>query len=231
MPLDGEQQKALVSSVAAELVEDGQVIGLGTGTTVAYLIDALGARVRAGLRFTAVPTSENTERAARAAGLTLAGLDRHPLLDLDLDGADEVDPRLDLIKGRGGALLREKIVACAARRFIVLVDEAKPVQRLGERMTVPVEIVPFGWTATLRRLEQLGATAVLRGGEQPLRTDNGNFVLDCRFSDLTDPAPLAAAVKAVSGVVEHGLFLGLASQVLVGRADGSVTSMERTPVG
>jgi len=226
MPLDVEQQKALVSGVAAELVEDGQVIGIGTGTTVAYLIDALAERARAGLRFTAVATSESTDRAARAAGFTLAGLERHPVLDLDLDGADEVDPRLNLIKGRGGALLREKIVACASRRFIVMVDEAKPVQRLGESASVPVEIVPFGWTATRRAVERLGATANLRGGEQPFRSDNGNFILDCRFRDLTDPAPLATAVKSIPGVVEHGLFLGLASLVLVAHADGSVSKME-----
>jgi ribose 5-phosphate isomerase A len=227
MPFDVEQQKALVSNAAAALVQDGQVVGLGTGTTVAYLIGALGERVRAGLRFTGVATSDITDRAARAAGLTLDGLERYPVLDLDLDGADEVDPRLDLVKGRGGALLREKIVACAARRFIVLVDEGKLVRRLGEIASLPIEIVPFGWTVTMRALEKLGAAASLRGGERPHCTDNGNYILDCKFPSLAEPGPLASAIKAVPGVVEHGLFLDLASLVLVGHADGTITRMER----
>ena len=225
--LDLEEQKALSARAAARLVEDGQIIGLGTGTTMAYLIDALAERTRAGLRFVGVPTSESTERAARAVGFELSSLEKHPTLDLDIDGADEVDPQLDLIKGRGGALLREKIVACAARRFVVVVDESKPVQRLGERSTVPVEVVPFGWTATQRAIEALGAEAVLRGAGEPFRTDNGNFILDCRFANLSDPARLARTVKGLPGVVEHGFFLGLASLVLVGHADGTVTTMER----
>lgn len=225
MTLDLEQQKALAAGAAAALVEDGQIVGVGTGTTMAYLIEALAERTRAGLRFLSVATSDSTERAAQAAGLALTSLEQHPILDLDIDGADEVDPRLNLIKGRGGALLREKIVACASRRFIVVVDESKPVRRLGGRSTVPVEVVPFGWMATQRTIEALGAVAVLRRADQPFRTDNGNFILDCRFADLSNPTVLARRLKALPGVIEHGLFLGLASLVLVGHADGTLTTM------
>jgi ribose 5-phosphate isomerase A len=224
--LEVEEQKALAARTAAQMVQDGQVIGLGTGTTVAYLIQALSERASAGLHFLGVPTSEGTERAARAAGLMLSSLRDQPHPDMDIDGADEVDPARNLIKGRGGALLREKIVACAARRLIIVVDENKPVERLGERSSVPVEVVPFGWTATLQRVEALGAWAALRGGEQPFRTDNGNIILDCRFADLSDAARLALELKQIPGVVEHGLFLGFAPLVIIGHADGTVSTMQ-----
>jgi ribose 5-phosphate isomerase A len=227
MTLDAEQQKALAAGVAAGMVEDGQVVGLGTGTTVAYLLVALAKRVREGLRFVGLCTSEQTESAARAAGMTVSSLERYPRLDLDIDGADQVDSDLNLIKGHGGALLREKIIASAARRFVVIVDESKLVRHLGEPPCLPVEIVPFGWTSTRAALEGLGAKAELRGGEAaPFRTDNGNLILDCRFATLADPAEIAARIKALPGVIEHGIFLGLASIALVGHADGTVTTLE-----
>jgi ribose 5-phosphate isomerase A len=224
--LTQDQQKALAARAAAALVEDGQVLGLGSGTTVAYLLSALAERVRAGLHCTGVPTSEATAQLARSLGINLATLDEHPVLDLDLDGADEVDPHLNLIKGRGGALLREKIVAAASRRFVVIVDESKLVQHLGERAMVPAEIVPFGWPATVRALAGLGATVELRGGAQPFRTDNGNLIADCRFADLSAPTALAARLNAIPGVVEHGLFLGMAALALVAHADGGVSRLQ-----
>ena len=225
--LDAEQQKALAAGVAAGMVENGQIVGIGTGTTVAHLIAALAKRVSDGLRFVGVCTSEGTEIAARAAGMMLSTLEHYPRLDLDIDGADQVDPHLNLLKGRGGALLREKIIANAARRFVVVVDESKLVRHLGEPPYLPVEIVPFGWTSTRTALEGLGAKADLRGGVvAPYRTDNGNFILDCSFASLADPAEIATSIKALPGVVEHGIFLGLASTVLVGHADGTVSTME-----
>lgn len=175
-----------------------------------------------GLRFTGVPTSTDIALLARQLGLQIGDLDRFPALDLAIDGADEVDPAFNLIKGLGGALLGEKLVANAARRFVIIVDESKLVQRLGERARVPVAVVPFGWTHTQAALQRLGAEAELRGGDQPFRTDGGHYILDCRFADLSAPARLAGEVKAITGVVEHGLFLGMATEVLVARADGAV---------
>jgi ribose 5-phosphate isomerase A len=220
--LDQEAQKALAARAAAALVENGQVIGLGSGTTVAYLLEALGTRVRDGLRCTGVPTSDETARCAAGLGIPLATLEDCPSLDLDIDGADEVNPRLDLIKGRGGALLREKIVASAARRLVVMVDETKLVRRLAERATLPVEIVPFGWSVTVAAIAALGAQVEIRGGSQPFHTDNGNLIADCRFAPLARPQTTATRLSAIPGVVGHGLFLNMTSLVLVGRADGRV---------
>lgn len=222
MALGIDQQKRLAATAAAQIVRDGQIVGLGSGTTVIFLLEALAERVRAGLRFVGVPTSDATARLAARWGLSLGRLDEYPRLDLDIDGADEIDPALNLIKGLGGALLREKLVARAAGRFVVVVDERKPVQRLGESARVPVEVIPFGWTQTCAALMRLGAAAELRGPEPPFRTDSGNYILDCRFTDLSDPAPVAAQIKSITGVVEHGLFLGMASEAFIGHADGSV---------
>jgi ribose 5-phosphate isomerase A len=225
--LDQEQQKALAAQAAAKLIEDGQVIGLGSGTTVAYLLQALGDRVRGGLRCTGVPTSEETARVAASLGIAVSTLEEHPSLDLDLDGADEVDPALNLIKGKGGALLREKIVASAARRLVIIVDQSKLVEHLGGSAPVPVEIVPFGWSVTLAALRAVGATGEIRGGKEPYRTDNGNLIVDCHFADLVDPNEIATRMNAIPGVVGHGLFLGMASVVIAGHADGHVSRKER----
>jgi len=219
--LDQAGQKALAARRAAEEVQQGMIVGLGTGSTAALLVTALGERVRQGLRFTGVPTSEATAKQARALGIALATLEEHPSLDLDIDGADEVDPKRDLTKGLGGALLREKIVAGAAKRLIIMVDESKLVSRLGEKTPVPVEVTPFGWTRTGNALRELGAEPVLRGGVTgPFVTDGGNYVLDCRFPATTALAALAGAIKATVGVVEHGLFVGMRPTVVVGKADG-----------
>ncbi len=216
---------------AAGLVEEGMLVGLGSGSTAALFVQALGARARAGLRVTGVPTSDATARLAQAEGIALATLEEYPRLDMDIDGADAVDPALNLLKGLGGALLREKIVAVAAARFVVIVDESKTFAHLSDAPLVPVEVVPFGWSRTQVALEALGATVTRRvRGDDPARlfiTDGGHYVLDCRFADLSDPVALAAHVKALTGVVDHGLFIGMASMAVVGAADGTVRIMEK----
>lgn len=227
MALSTDEQKRAAARAAAALVQHGDRVGLGTGTTAVFLLQALAQRVRDGLQLIAVPTSEASGRLAASLGLRLSDLEREPELDIDIDGADEVDPVLNLIKGRGGALLREKIVACASRRFVVIVDQSKPVRQLGSKAPLPVEVVPFGWKHTRELLEALGAEALLRGGDQPFRTDSGNFILDCRFAQIDDVPRLATSIKSITGVVEHGFFLGMASEVIVGRADGSLDRLQR----
>ena len=202
---------------AATLVQDGMLIGLGTGSTAFVLLEALAARTRQGLHFTGIPTSEATAAHARQLGIPLASLDDGLRPDMTIDGADEVDPRLDLIKGFGGALLREKIVATAAAQLVIIVDESKIVERLGSRNTVPVEVVTFGWVPTAVALRALGGTVERRmAGDRPFLTDSGNYLLDCHFGPIDRPAALGAQIKALTGVVDHGLFLGMAGTVIVG---------------
>ncbi len=221
--LDQAGQKAVAARRAAQEVSDGMVVGLGTGSTAALVTAALADRVRQGLRFIGVPTSEATARQAREAGIALGTLEGHPVLDLDIDGADEVDPRGEMIKGLGGALLREKIVAASARRLLIVVDSSKTVPVLGTQAPVPVEIVRFGWRRTAKTLEALGADAVLRGGpKSPFVTDGGGLILDCRFPPGANLADLAREIKGTIGVVEHGLFLGMHPTVMVGQPDGTV---------
>jgi ribose 5-phosphate isomerase A len=200
---------------ALELVRPGMVLGVGSGTTARFFTESL-----AGLRVAAVPTSRESAELARAAGVELLDDPTEPL-DLAVDGADEVDPELRLVKGHGGALFREKMVALSARRFIVIVDDSKLVDRLGHTY-VPVEVAPFLWRETAERLRGVGASWTLRGGEaQPYRTDNGNLIVDLRFPDgIEDPGATASSIKAVSGVLEHGMFLGLASGVIVAGQTG-----------
>ncbi len=200
---------------AASLIGDGQVVGLGTGRAATLFVHALGQRVRDGLRIAGVPTSEATARLARELGIRVVSLADEPALDVAIDGADEVDPRLDLVKGYGGALLREKVVASAARRFVVLVGREKLVPTLGGRGKLPVEAIPFAAPLCRRRLEALGLPAVVRGERTPETTDNGNWILDCRIGPIDDPAQLDHAIHAIPGVVETGLFLGMAETVLV----------------
>jgi len=227
-----ELGKDAVARYAAGLVEDGMVLGLGTGSTAVRFIRVLGERVRAGLRVVGVPTSEVTGALARSEGITVATLEDYPRLDLDIDGADAVDPHLNLLKGLGGALLREKIVAAASDRFAVIVDRSKWVTTLTEGGLVPVEVVPFGWSRTKVELEDLGATVTLRARpdapNHPYITDGGHLILDCRFDDLSDPAGLAAHMKALVGVVDHGIFIGMATMAIIGSPDGHVRVVERT---
>jgi ribose 5-phosphate isomerase A len=226
MTSDTDVYKQMVGIAAADLVEQGMVIGLGTGSTAAFLVRALAARLQKGLSITgAVPTSEQTAQLARSLGIPLVSLDTHPTLDLAIDGADEIDPQLNLIKGGGGALLREKIVASAARRFVVISHAAKQVARLGVHFALPVEVVPFAKTPVSRHLEELGAQVELRMHEnQPFITDNQNMILDCHFpGGIVDPASLQIQIRAIVGVVEHGLFIGITHQALIAGSNGLLT--------
>lgn len=212
------------AAAAAELVEPGMTIGLGSGRAVWRLIEALAARWPGRPPLRAAVGSELTAARARSAGIELVELDGETVLDLALDGADEVDPQLRLLKGGGGAMLREKILVAAARSFVVVAEGSKQVGRLGERFPLPVEVVRFGWRDTRRRLAPLLPEAQLRLDErgEPYLTDAGNHVLDCRLDARADLERLAARVKLIPGVVEHGLFLGMAERALLGRADGGV---------
>lgn len=216
-----EAAKRAAAEAAVDLVEDGTTVGLGTGSTVRWFILALGKRVGEGLRLRGVATSTASEALAREVGIPLVDLDEKGV-DLAVDGADAVDPDLRLVKGAGGALVREKIVAAAARRFVVVVDRGKVRQHLGG--LVPVEIVPFGWRATLAALAGTGAEFALRrdSAGSPLLSDNGNLLADGDFGVIDDPEGLADRLEAVPGVVGHGLFLGMADLVLVGEEDGTV---------
>lgn len=226
MPPDIEAQKRAAATRALTYVRPGMRLGLGTGSTAAYFVEQLAERVRDGLNVLAVPTSEATRAQAERAGIALSSLDETPQLDLTVDGADEIAPDLTLIKGGGGALLREKIVASASARMIVIADESKWVKALG-RFPLPVEIVPFGAMVTQRAIE---AVAVRAGcpGPAPLRktqnghvfvTDGGHWLIDASLQRIADPVALAAQLSAIPGVIEHGLFIGLAcTAILAGPA-------------
>src|SRR5438445_1455710 len=216
-PDEVESQKRAAAERALELLRPGTIVGVGTGSTARYFIDGLGRRVREGLTVSAVVTSDESRRLAAAAGIPI--IDRiDGGLDLAVDGADEIDPAINCIKGRGGALLREKIVAHASRRFVLVADERKLVGRLG-RGPVPIEILPFLWEATSRSIESLGGRPELRmAAGEPARTDNGNLVLDTSFGVVD--AGLGMALHGIPGVIEHGLFFGMAKAAIIGSASG-----------
>lgn len=219
---DREAQKRAAAERAVAEVEDGMVLGLGSGSTAELAIAALAERVAAGLRVAGIPTSERSAALARRFGVPLTSFAEHRRIDLAIDGADQVERgTLALVKGLGGALLREKIVASAGRRMTVVVDETKLVERLGDHTPLPVEIVTFGWEAVMDRLAALdGRPELRRRGGEPFITENGNYIADCRFAAITDPAWLEARLAAIVGVVESGLFLGLASKIIVGSRHG-----------
>jgi len=210
---------------AAGLIEDGMRVGLGTGSTARFVLEAMAARRAAGdlSRIVGVPTSTDTRERALGLGIPLASLDDVMTVDLTIDGADEVAPDLDVIKGLGGSLLWEKIVASVSKRLVIVVDDGKLVGRLGQMAPVPVEIVPFGWRTRLGPLTDLGAVPSLRAGGDgaPFLTDGGHYIVDCRFpSGIEDPPALERALQAVPGVVDTGLFLGMVETVVVAGADG-----------
>jgi ribose 5-phosphate isomerase A len=219
-----DELKRQAAERAVELVEDGMVLGLGTGSTARFALEALAERRQRGelADIVGIPTSVATQQAAELLGVPLTTLEDHPHIDLTLDGADEVDPSLDLIKGLGGALLWEKIVASASGRLVILVDETKLVDRLGRKAPLPVEVVPFGWATHAEAARALGAEPTLRTRNgQPFRTDGGHYIVDCRFPDgIADPRAVEETLRARVGVVETGLFLGLATTVVVGTDDG-----------
>jgi len=232
--MDTEAQKRAAAAKALDFVEGGMRLGLGTGSTAKHFIDLLGERVRAGLDIAAVPTSEATRAQAGRLGIALISLDDVAELDLTVDGADEIAPDLTLIKGGGGALLREKIVAAASVRMIVIADESKWVSTLGH-FPLPIEIVPFGAKATQTAVEDAaadagcpGPVALRRAADgTPFVSDGGHWILDARLQRIADPATLAVRLSAIPGVMEHGLFIGLAHAAIVAGADG-VRVVERT---
>jgi len=227
-----DQAKQVAADAAAAIVEDGMLLGLGSGTTLRRFVRSLGARCREGLRVTGVPTSETTRALAVEVGVPVADLNDVGVLDLVLDGADEIDPRGQMIKGGGGNLLWEKIVATAGRRFVAVIDDTKPVAHLG-RFPLPVEVVRFGWRSTERQVRELFVESgylepviKLRGGEaSPFVTDSGHYILDCALREITHPEPLAIALNRIAGVVENGLFIDIARSAIIGRSDGSVETI------
>jgi ribose 5-phosphate isomerase A len=225
-----DRLKAAAAKAAVELVDDGLIVGLGSGSTASIAVDILGQRVAEGLRIIGIPTSMQTERDARRLGIPLSTLAEHEHVDITIDGADEVEiGTLNLLKGRGGALLREKIIASASRQLIVVIDETKLVDRLGVKGSVAVEVVPFGWHATATRLQSAGASVALRTTRhgEPLITDDGHYILDCAFGTIDDAEQLQRQLDGTLGVVEHGLFLEMASRIIVGGSRG-VHVVQRT---
>ncbi len=217
--------KRQVGERAASLVEEGMVVGLGTGSTAAFVIDALGRRWSEGLRFVAIATSERSAAQAAGLGIALSGFAAHGEIDLTIDGADEIERgTLNLIKGLGGALLREKIVAAASRRLVIIADDRKMVEHLGEHTPVPVEVTPFGWEIAAARLGRIGGRVAPRrdAGGSLFVTDGGNMILDCHFGVIGDPASLERRIGEIVGVIESGLFIGRAALALVGSTHGIV---------
>lgn len=223
--------KRLAAVKAAGLVTGGMKVGLGTGSTTALALEELGRRIRdEGLTIIGTPTSSSAALLASTYGIPTAPLDQLLSLDIALDGADEVDPRLNLIKGRGGAHTREKIVAAQASRFVVLVDDSKMVERLGSRMPVPVEVLPMAAAVVAGHIEELGGKPVLRMGQQkdgPVVSDQGFWIIDARFDSLEDLEALDTALLRMPGVLDHGLFLRMATDVFVGSSDGEVRHLTR----
>jgi len=220
---DENQLKIAAADSAVAQVTDGMIVGLGSGSTATFAVSALGRRVAEGLRIVGIPTSERTASHALALGIPLSSLEKEPQVDITIDGADEVEQgNLNLIKGHGGALLREKIIASASRKLVIVVHSDKLVTHLGVHYPVPVEVVPFGWQVTARRLSTLGAEPSLRQNPdgEPFRSDGGNYIVDCTFERIVSVESLARELDHVVGVVEHGLFVGLTSEVHVSGADG-----------
>lgn len=223
---EAERSKMLVGKEAATYVEEGMKVGLGSGSTAYWMIRELAERVRNGLNIIGVPTSAQTEKWAKEFGVPTTDLSELDALDITIDGADEVDENLQLIKGGGGALLREKMVAIAAKKLIIIVDHSKVVTNLGA-YPLPIEVVPFGWNLTAKRIATLGyQPTIRREGHSYYLTDNGNFILDCKFDNIVNPEQLNNQLKQVVGVVETGLFINMTDTVIVGN-QGKIKILEK----
>lgn len=221
------ESKKLAAEKAVEYVKDGMIVGLGTGSTAYWAIQRIGQRVKEGLSIKAIATSKQSEEVAKELGITLLPFAEIDEIDVTIDGADEVDTHWNLIKGGGGALLREKIVAAASKQLIIIVDESKMVSELGQ-FPLPVEIIPFGFEMTMRKLQKLGAEPVLRkAGDQAFVTDNGNYIADCHFGSIAQPEELHMTLNQIPGIVDNGLFIEMASVVIVGYANGTVRQLEK----
>lgn len=228
--VEQEEMKKQAAEKAVQYIEDGMVVGLGTGSTVDFAIRKIGEMVKTGLKIEGVPTSLKTKRLAAELKIPLIELDDHTEIDITIDGADEVDSNLNLIKGGGGALTREKIIAFYSKKVIIIVDETKIVKGLGCDCSLPVEITRFGWSATKKTLEGLGCTADLRRiMEEAFITDNQNYIIDCDFGKIADPEVLEKEINNTPGVLENGLFIGLADEVIVGSKQGMMT-LERQDI-
>jgi ribose 5-phosphate isomerase A len=219
MSNDAEKEAAARASI--RFVRDGDIVGLGTGSTAAYAVRFLAERVRNGLRIRGIPTSVSTRNLAASLGIPLATLDDFQKIDVTIDGADEIDPQLCLIKGGGGAFLREKIIASASRQLVIIADSTKPVPALG-KAAVPVEVVPFAQALVANEVAALGASVSVRmdSSGKPFVTDEGHRILDCHFGQIPDPPALARKLEDIAGAVEHGLFIGMANVVLIGKPSG-----------
>ena len=223
--MNQEREKQMAAEAAANLVEDGMTVGLGTGSTAVFALRRLGARVAGGLGIRGLPTSSQAEQLAREVGIPLLDFSEASSLDMTLDGADEFDPALNLIKGGGGALFREKIVAAASRRLIIFADHTKQVPCLGN-FPLPIEVNPFGWQVVAGKLKDLCPRVVLRqSASGPFLTDNHGYILDCACGELSDPPALEAQLKRITGIVETGLFIEMAEMVCLG-ADGTVQQVK-----
>jgi ribose 5-phosphate isomerase A len=219
---DRDAQKARAAGRAVEEVKNGMVLGLGSGSTVSFVLDALAARIKSGVKIAGVASSERTAVEAKRLGIPLTDFAAHRRLDLTIDGADQIARGgLDLVKGLGGALLREKMVALASERMIVVAEESKLVDQLGGATPLPVEIVQFGWELTLDRLKAMSATPRLRyAQDKPFISDNGNYIADCGFTAIPDPTELDRSLRSLFGVVATGLFCGLATMAVIGTESG-----------
>jgi len=215
--------KRIAAQKAVEIIEDDMVVGLGTGSTVKYALEYIGKRIQEGLSIKAIPTSIETKRIAQKEQINIVSLLEHPEIDVTIDGADEVDSNLNLIKGGGGALSREKIIAYHSKKVIIIADESKVVKILGIDFPLPVEVLKFEWESTKKALETFGCEVKIRKiFDDPFITDNGNYIIDCEFEKINDPEQLEIDINMIPGVVENGLFIGLATEVIVGSKQGII---------
>ncbi len=230
--MEREDLKKQAGERAVGYIEDGMTIGLGTGSTVEYSLKKIGKLVRDGLKIKGIPTSIRTQRIAKKEKIPLTTLEENPVIDITIDGADEVDSDLNLIKGGGGALVREKIIAFNSKKVIIVIDDSKIVKALGIDFPLPVEVVKFGWTSTKKTLEEIGCNVELRRvmENEPYITDNSNYILDCEFERILEPEQLEIDINNIPGVVDNGLFIGLVDEVIVGGKQGISTLNKETVV-